>query len=324
MNEPLISVIVPVYNVEKYLPKCIRSIVNQTYKNLEIILVDDGSLDSSSAICDSLAKTDERITAIHKKNGGQSSARNAGLNICKGSYIGFVDSDDYIEPDMYESLMNTVGCNKRTIALTGIAVEDEGGNVLREDNLNLNDESKEQYIESLLLHKGDVSACSKLFHKDIIGKCRFDESKLNEDLLFIFEIEKNFDTLVFTKKIGYHYISHQGSTSRSFGKAIHDMVDNAKEIRKYVRVNYPQLNEQAERLEIYQNLAFLWSVPDQYNREIDPMCKTVLRFIRDNIIAGFKNHFLSGKDKIRLAAVALLPQVAPRIYRLKKTREMRL
>lgn len=317
MNEPLISVIVPVYNVEKYLPKCIRSVVDQTYKNLEIILVDDGSVDSSSTICDDLAKTDKRITVIHKKNGGLSSARNAGLNVCKGSYIGFVDSDDYIEPDMYESLMNTVGCNKRTIALTGIAVEDESGIVLHQDNLNMLDESKEKYIESLLLHKGDVAAWSKLFHKDIIGNTRFDESKLNEDLLFIFEIEKNFDTLVFTNKIGYHYICHQGSTSRSFGKAIHDMVDNAKEVRKYVYTHYPQLNEQAERLEIYQNLTFLWNVPDRYNRENDPMCKTALRFIRENIIAGFKNHFLSGKDKIRLAAVAVLPQVAPRIYRLK-------
>lgn len=104
MKDDLISVIVPVYNVEKYLHKCINSILNQTYKNLEIILIDDGSTDNSGKICDEYALKDNRIKVIHKENGGLSSARNAGLDICSGDYIGFVDSDDYIAEDMYEYL----------------------------------------------------------------------------------------------------------------------------------------------------------------------------------------------------------------------------
>lgn len=101
----MISIIVPIYNVEKYLPKCIESIINQTYTDLEILLIDDGSTDNSGLICDKYASIDNRIRVIHKKNGGLSDARNVGLDICKGKYISFIDSDDYIELTMYEKMI---------------------------------------------------------------------------------------------------------------------------------------------------------------------------------------------------------------------------
>ena len=104
MNKPLISIIIPVYNAEKYLKKCLDSVINQTYKNLEIILVDDGSTDKSPEICDKYAEKDSRIIVLHKENGGVSSSRNAGLDIFKGEYLSFVDSDDYVEPDYIEYL----------------------------------------------------------------------------------------------------------------------------------------------------------------------------------------------------------------------------
>ena len=100
LQDPLISIIVPVYNVERYLVKCLDSIVNQTYQNLQIILIEDGSSDNSGKICDDYSKKDQRISVIHKRNEGLSAARNEGLDIAEGEYIGFVDSDDYIEPDM--------------------------------------------------------------------------------------------------------------------------------------------------------------------------------------------------------------------------------
>ena len=105
MSNPLISIIVPVYNVEEFLPKCIDSILAQTYENLEIILVEDGTKDNSGQICDAYAEKDSRIKVIHKENGGLSSARNAGMDVARGEYFGFVDSDDWIEPETYESLM---------------------------------------------------------------------------------------------------------------------------------------------------------------------------------------------------------------------------
>lgn len=103
--QPLISIVVPVYNVKQFLTKCLNSIISQTYSNLEIIVVDDGSTDGSATICDDYAKKDKRISVIHKENGGLASARNAGIDVAKGTYIGFVDSDDYIEPYMYEKLL---------------------------------------------------------------------------------------------------------------------------------------------------------------------------------------------------------------------------
>ena len=125
MNE-LISVIVPVYNVENRLDRCVQSLVNQSYPHLEIILVDDGSKDHSGDICDQWKEKDNRIVVIHKTNGGTASARNAGLDIAKGEWIGFVDSDDYVERDMYESLLNEGKALKTDIVIGGLCVEVDG------------------------------------------------------------------------------------------------------------------------------------------------------------------------------------------------------
>ena len=124
-----ISIIVPVYKVEKYLDKCVNSIVGQTYKNLEIILVDDGSPDNCPAMCDEWAQKDSRIKVIHKKNGGLSSARNAGLDACTGDYIGFVDSDDWIEPDMYEYLLNIGMKNNADVSRCEFVIEAENSDI---------------------------------------------------------------------------------------------------------------------------------------------------------------------------------------------------
>ena len=116
-NRPIISIIVPVYNVESYLERCINSILNQTFKNFELILVDDGSTDKSGEICDSFAGYDKRIRVIHKKNGGLSSARNVGLDVSIGKYIGFVDSDDWIDEFMYEKLYRNMIKTKSDIVI---------------------------------------------------------------------------------------------------------------------------------------------------------------------------------------------------------------
>ncbi len=118
-KQPLISVIVPIYKVEQYLNRCVQSIVDQTYKNLEIILVDDGSPDNSPAMCDAWAEKDDRVQVVHKKNGGVSSARNAGLDAANGAYIGFVDGDDYIEPDMYAQLLRAIQKDSSDMAVCG-------------------------------------------------------------------------------------------------------------------------------------------------------------------------------------------------------------
>lgn len=185
-----ISVIVPVYNVETYLRECIDSIINQTYKNLEIILVDDGSTDSSPAICDQYAQKDRRILVIHKGNGGASDARNAGLDVATGDYIGFIDSDDYIEADMYEVLLNNaikykadISCCRYSEVYEDGSTKDYGNNIV---TLYPNQEG---LIEYLLGKTIDPFVCNKLYSAHMFNHVRFatglilgEDNKANCDL----------------------------------------------------------------------------------------------------------------------------------------------
>ena len=184
--EKKISVIVPVYKVEEYLCRCVDSIINQTYKNLEIILVDDGSPDSCGRICDEYAEKDSRIKVIHKENGGLSSARNAGLDIATGDYIGFVDSDDFIDAEMYSMLYEMI--KNADVEISGV----NGRSFVEEEHLlpyiagrkNISKEqSCEEAIKGLLLRTFNSSVCSKLFLGSLFKSRRFEIGKLSEDAL---------------------------------------------------------------------------------------------------------------------------------------------
>ena len=146
MDNLLISVIVPVYNTEKYLGRCVDSIINQTYTNLEIILVDDGSPDNSPAICDEYAKKDQRIKVIHKENGGLSSARNAGLDIAKGDFISFIDSDDWVEKDLFEVLVSLYGKTQAEIIASSFVGDGNGQQESRNGADNFTEVTAEDYF----------------------------------------------------------------------------------------------------------------------------------------------------------------------------------
>ena len=164
----LISVIVPVYNVEKYLEKCVSSIVNQTYKNLEIMLVDDGSTDSSGKMCDEFAKKDDRIKVIHKPNGGLSDARNSALKIAKGDYIGFVDSDDYIADDMFETLCDLMEDNNSDISIVSFYEIYNNKLIGVRDSKELENMTKLEAMKELLIDSKIQSyAWNKLFKREL-------------------------------------------------------------------------------------------------------------------------------------------------------------
>ena len=214
----LISVIVPVYNVEKYLDACVNSIVNQTYKELEIILVDDGSPDHSPEICDKWAKKDRRIKVIHQPNGGVSSARNAGLDSAKGDYIAFVDGDDYIDLDMYEILLREIVENGADAARCAIIRESANG--YKEEWGNADSPLKCVDHEQLCCDIGNangilpVSPCNKLFKKKCIAGVRFNTSfKYAEDVLFNFEVAQNIETMIYHDVCRYHYVNNSDSAS---------------------------------------------------------------------------------------------------------------
>lgn len=211
-NSNKISMIVPVYNVEKYIKKCVDSLLNQTYKNFEIILVDDGSTDDSGKICDEYASKYEKIKVIHKKNGGLSSARNIGLEESTGDYIGFIDSDDYVDSNYYETMINSIIDSKSDVAIADIKIYYEDSKKTQLSKC-FNDEkiSKLSVINNGLA----ASACNKLFKKDIISKYKFAEGKVNEDLAVI------IPTIVWANKISYasgtyyYYVQRNNSIQNS-------------------------------------------------------------------------------------------------------------
>ena len=187
MGNELISIIVPVYKVEKYLEKCVKSILKQTYTNLEVILVDDGSPDICGQLCDELAKTDDRIKVFHKENGGLSDARNYGVERANGEYIGFVDSDDYIHECMYEELYKAIKRSGTSIVECGVTRVYK--NTLRshyegEDYFLVLD--REGYLKEYLENKRLYgSAWCKLIHKDLAKKIKFPTGKIYEDAFIL-------------------------------------------------------------------------------------------------------------------------------------------
>ena len=187
MKNLLVSVIVPIYNVEKYLRKCVDSILNQTYKNLEIILVDDGSPDNCGNICDEYALSDSRIRIIHKKNGGLSDARNAGLDIARGNYILFVDSDDYIDETMVEKLYEALEKEKAEMSLCSFVYVNEEGVPIKEKNNGIPIKTEVLSGIEAIRHLGSqrgacyTIACCKLYKAELFKTIRFPKGKYHED-----------------------------------------------------------------------------------------------------------------------------------------------
>lgn len=215
----LLSVIVPVYNVAEFLPRCIESIVNQTYKNLEILLIDDGSSDNSAQICNNYAEHDSRIKVIHKKNGGQGSARNVGLSLCRGEYITFVDSDDWLAEDIYEHSMNLINENNVDIASFN-CIETKDETVRFEESENQLQIVKKENILKDYLYRGQTDRAPftvwrKIYRKDILEDIQFDENRINEDITFNFKALAKAEKLIHTSKIGYYYFQGNKSTTRN-------------------------------------------------------------------------------------------------------------
>ena len=205
-----ISVIVPVYRAEKYIENCIASIVNQTYKNLEIILVDDGSPDNCPKICDAWAKKDDRIVVIHKENGGVSSARNKGLDVATGDYITFVDSDDFIEDDMLSSLFNAIG--DAQMAVCGFTFDYPDGR--QSKVINSEDKIFSNPLKDYIDDKIRPEACGKLISASAIGDIRFDyRFGYSEDVLFNYFVVKNCNKVAVISSPLYHYMQDSGNSS---------------------------------------------------------------------------------------------------------------
>lgn len=215
MVKELVSIIVPIYNVEPYLDKCINSLVRQTYTNLEIILVDDGSKDKSGEICDLWAKKDNRIKVIHKKNGGASDARNKGLDIALGDIISFIDSDDYISIYFYEKLINIMEQTNADIVECGFTMfnKKEKINDSSINNFDFKSFNTQEAMQELILnHNLSTIPCNKIYKRHVIDKLRFKVGKINEDDFFTYLTFDNAKKITKVNTELYYYLQREDST----------------------------------------------------------------------------------------------------------------
>ncbi len=210
-NQPLISVIVPVYKVEPYLDRCVESIVNQTYRNLEIILVNDGSPDNCPQMCDAWAERDVRIKVIRKENGGLSDARNAGMAAATGELVSFIDSDDYITPDFIEALYHAMMQTSADVVECAVDYVDEDGNILRQRcAAETSEMDRLEALRRLILEDGIYQTVwNKLYRREVC--IPFEKGKLHEDEFFTWQVFERIEKLAVVQKPMYHYLQRSSS-----------------------------------------------------------------------------------------------------------------
>lgn len=286
ISNELLTIIIPVYNVEDSLNRCVNSVMNQEYNNLQIILVDDGSTDRSGEICDSFSKKDDRIEVIHKNNGGLSSARNAGLDISKGVYIGFVDSDDYIESNMYYELIKALIENDADIACCLLNYEKSKETPLAQKGV-YETEVFNRYESLNALSRGfySDSFCDKVFKKNLFNLTRFEEGKYYEDSALIYKIVGKTSKTVLIRKRLYNYMYNDKGITKSLDyKHFIDLRDIIIERLAYYRDNcFENYNEEFRRFfKEYMGMV--------YNSCYLDGCQLLNRELREEIIKFRKNN----------------------------------
>ena len=316
-----ISVIVPVYNAEQFLTRCVKSILNQSYSNIELILVNDGSTDGSLPLCQKFASKDSRVKLITKRNGGAASARNVGIKAATGQYIGFCDADDYIESEMLETLhklmkeqdLYTIECTSQ--------VEDVEGNVLCCDanDRRLQLISSEEAIRLILLRKGNVHLACRLTKAELIKKIHIPEGKRVEDfyftILLLLELENN---ATYTASF-YHYCMSDGSVTRNptgglyldalyfFGLAVIALKKHGLSYRQ---------EQDYYKYKMYYLFAI--SMTEKESQVYRENIKIYKKDIRTNLSEIMKQKYLTTKEKLVLFVAGFSMRLCRRMYLLKR------
>lgn len=333
MDEPKISVIIPVYRVEKYIRRCLDSVIGQSYRNLEIIVVDDGSPDNCGVICDEYAAHDERIRVIHKQNGGVSSARNAGLAIAEGEWIGWIDSDDWVEPDMYEYLLNNALESGADICVCGRREIYSNRNVRRgwEQKQVLD---TEEALALLLANDAMQNFLwDKLWRRELFDGIFFPEGRTYEDIAVMHRLFERADCVLCLPESKYNYFQRPGSIvdDVSLGNRINHYVA-ARQRYEDMRENWPQFCPQMEGQCVASAIGIWCSYlkngraeREQYEteiREIARFSKEHYKFALEYLSLG-----ISGRIVVRLTPYATwwsftVSRVCGIFYRLKNGREL--
>lgn len=313
-----ISIIVPVYDVEKYLENCIESILNQTFKDFELILVDDGSTDNSGKICDIYEKKDSRIKVIHKNNGGLSSARNAGLDIACGKYVGFIDSDDSIHPRMYEILYDLIKKYESDISCCNYKkiydiFKDEYENV---NSLEVIEMSNIEAIKNLYDKEIGVKlviACNKLYRKNLFDNIRYKVGRVHEDEFMAHRILYNCKKITYVDNELYYYLQREGSimSQISYKRKVDTLLSKSDRMRFCNKVGLTSMSDnicktyEFEFFNLYKQLLN----EDSENAEF---LKEIRRDFILNLYILLRQKDIHIKEKIS----CLIFAVSPKVYRI--------
>jgi glycosyltransferase involved in cell wall biosynthesis len=306
LMKPLISIIVPVYKVEKYLYKCVDSILNQTYDNLEIILIDDASPDNCPIICDNYAKMDNRIIVIHKENGGVSSARNEGLDIATGQYVTFIDSDDSVEPEMIQFLYDTIQQSGSDIVSCGVITEYENGQIRKKskefDEITLTVEKALDFYGYYFRNEVYGKLYSRKLFYGSGRKIRFDEDIfIGEDLLFFCQCALHCIKITYSSPHYYHYLYRDGGAMRSeFNKKSLTDLNARKKINSLLE-DYPKAQKSARLRFVEVNIRLIIELLHSNSTD-----QIILKKLRNNIRMNLIDFLLSPYPKKSVKIYSLL------------------
>ena len=311
-----ISIIVPVYNVEDYLKKCIDSIVRQQYKNLEIILVDDGSIDNSGEICEKYAKEDDRIKVIHKKNGGLSDARNVGIENATGQYIGFVDSDDWIADSMYSYLKELIDTNNADISICGYykftnCDEINLKNVKNEKNIYVFD--KQKAISELLKQENIQDyAWNKLYKIELFENIKYPYGRKMEDTGTTYKLFDRAQRIVLGNEVQYYYLQRSNSIVNNKNFSLYkDKYELTKERYIYIKNKYPNIME--------NDLDMIDKIISLYNKKQN---KEIKEYVNNQKVMKLYCDIMKNANKIR-KEMSTKMKIKTRLFEIQNYKEYR-
>ena len=299
-SEILVSIVVPVYNIKGYIGKCIDSLIMQTYKNIEIILVDDGSTDGSAEICETYAKRDERIMIIHKENGGLSDARNEGIENATGEYISLVDGDDFVDKYYIERQYRALSKYNADMAITSHSV------VYPKKTIDMS--TKEEYTDNpegilrqILYDEGiDLSAWGKLYKKNLFNNIKYPKGRLFEDSATTYKLIDACDIIAVDSVSVYNYVMRSDSiVNKDFSKNKMDLITSTQEMTDYVREKYPELSRGCDRRMMYAYLSTLSQLAKSKVDDKKSECELML-YIKTNRRKILKDNNLPKRDRLAL------------------------
>lgn len=321
MEKDLISVIVPVYNVENYLEKCLDSIVNQTYKNIEVILIDDGSTDKSGEICNRYKKMYSNIKVYHNNNLGAAGARNFGIKESKGKYICFVDSDDEIKKEYVEYLYGLILKYNTTISVSSYIINSgrkkyDIGEKYIEERLD----TKES-IRRLLLSKGfTVSLCAKMYEKKVFDNIKFPEGYMYEDDATIYKIFLKSDGIAYGNKSNYiYYVRTNSVMTKKFSKERMILLKYAEQMVKDINGKFPELNKEIEKKYIDYNFSIIRQMVDSnLDKEMNEIKMQLINKIKKYTKTIIFSNIYGIKEKMAIISILFGEKIYKKCWNLYK------